>query len=513
MQRNLDHRIEVVVPVEAAHARGEIESIFKALLADNTQAWELARATASWVRVEPEKSERRALGAGRLHAAPRPRALAFAPALSADRWPVIIGRCVSGSSTSGSNTVRLLVADGDDAVEQRRAVLGLGESIERDGAIPEPKLAAVGRLRRGVRRGRAPRAAPSGSRCSSRARAGRRRTATSCSSGSRRPRASRCGCSPASEEGRLAFLGAVARTRGLRNEDGRGLRRRRRLGAGHGRHAGRRRGVDALDRRRLAAAREPLLRRPTRRAPARCARARAEVARLLDGFAPAAAEARPRGRRQRPLAPRRSSARRSARDELERALALLADTPADELAATYGLDPGRTSTLAAGAVILAALQDAPRHPAPRRPRRPPRGRGARARGPARRGLTGSNARRTACSNRSHVAGTSARARTAAPVLELDDPAGGDRRALVGEAAHALLGDDGVLVGADDVLEVARGADDGGELLPAGLAGELGGVPRALRLDPERGGAARRAGSGRGGGRPSGAGGPRRPRAG
>jgi polyphosphate kinase len=58
MARNLDHRIEVVVPVEAAHVRTEIESIFKALMADNAQAWELA-ADGTWERVHPDKGERR----------------------------------------------------------------------------------------------------------------------------------------------------------------------------------------------------------------------------------------------------------------------------------------------------------------------------------------------------------------------------------------------------------------------------------------------------------------------
>jgi polyphosphate kinase len=58
MPRNLDHRIEVVVPVEEAQARNEIEGIFKALLADNSLAWEL-QADATWKRVSPKKSERR----------------------------------------------------------------------------------------------------------------------------------------------------------------------------------------------------------------------------------------------------------------------------------------------------------------------------------------------------------------------------------------------------------------------------------------------------------------------
>jgi polyphosphate kinase len=58
MPRNLDHRIEVVTPVEDVQARNEIEGIFKALLADNCQAWQL-QPDASWHRVSPKKSERR----------------------------------------------------------------------------------------------------------------------------------------------------------------------------------------------------------------------------------------------------------------------------------------------------------------------------------------------------------------------------------------------------------------------------------------------------------------------
>jgi polyphosphate kinase len=58
MPRNLDHRIEVVVPIEDTHVRTEIESILKALLADNSQAWELG-SDGVWTRVVPKKSERR----------------------------------------------------------------------------------------------------------------------------------------------------------------------------------------------------------------------------------------------------------------------------------------------------------------------------------------------------------------------------------------------------------------------------------------------------------------------
>jgi polyphosphate kinase len=58
MPRNLDHRIEVVMPVEDTQVRNELESIFKALLADNSQAWEL-QSDGSWKRISPKKSERR----------------------------------------------------------------------------------------------------------------------------------------------------------------------------------------------------------------------------------------------------------------------------------------------------------------------------------------------------------------------------------------------------------------------------------------------------------------------
>jgi len=58
MTRNLDHRIEVVVPVEDSQVRNELESIFKALLADNANAWEL-NPDGSWDRTKPKKGERR----------------------------------------------------------------------------------------------------------------------------------------------------------------------------------------------------------------------------------------------------------------------------------------------------------------------------------------------------------------------------------------------------------------------------------------------------------------------
>ena len=50
MPRNLDHRIEVVVPVEDPKAQQELNDVFETLLADNIQAWVLAP-DGSWERV------------------------------------------------------------------------------------------------------------------------------------------------------------------------------------------------------------------------------------------------------------------------------------------------------------------------------------------------------------------------------------------------------------------------------------------------------------------------------
>jgi polyphosphate kinase len=58
MPRNLDHRIEILVPVEQARAQAEIAAVFDSLLADNAGAWEL-RPDGSWQRVGRKKGERR----------------------------------------------------------------------------------------------------------------------------------------------------------------------------------------------------------------------------------------------------------------------------------------------------------------------------------------------------------------------------------------------------------------------------------------------------------------------
>jgi polyphosphate kinase len=57
MPRNLDNRVEVVVPVEDARAQQEISRVFDVLLADNAEAWDLD-GEGRWRRSRPGKGER-----------------------------------------------------------------------------------------------------------------------------------------------------------------------------------------------------------------------------------------------------------------------------------------------------------------------------------------------------------------------------------------------------------------------------------------------------------------------
>jgi polyphosphate kinase len=65
LPRNLDHRIEVVTPVEARSLQAKLDKIFGALLADNSQAWEL-ESDGSWRRVRPSKGEQPRTAQGEL---------------------------------------------------------------------------------------------------------------------------------------------------------------------------------------------------------------------------------------------------------------------------------------------------------------------------------------------------------------------------------------------------------------------------------------------------------------
>jgi polyphosphate kinase len=57
MQRNLDHRVEVLMPVENARVRQEIHAVLDSALEDDTNSWSLG-ADGAWTRIEPGKSKR-----------------------------------------------------------------------------------------------------------------------------------------------------------------------------------------------------------------------------------------------------------------------------------------------------------------------------------------------------------------------------------------------------------------------------------------------------------------------
>jgi polyphosphate kinase len=57
MPRNLDHRIEVVTPLEDPALKAHVTSVLDALLADNVSAWELG-SDGRWTRAAPKKDER-----------------------------------------------------------------------------------------------------------------------------------------------------------------------------------------------------------------------------------------------------------------------------------------------------------------------------------------------------------------------------------------------------------------------------------------------------------------------
>jgi polyphosphate kinase len=57
MKRNLDHRIEVLMPVENARAQKEIDTVLESALADDTNAWVLA-SDGTWSRLTPAKPDK-----------------------------------------------------------------------------------------------------------------------------------------------------------------------------------------------------------------------------------------------------------------------------------------------------------------------------------------------------------------------------------------------------------------------------------------------------------------------
>ena len=57
MPRNLDHRIELVAPIEDGRAQNDMVRAFDVLLADNATAWELS-SEGQWMKLRPRKGDR-----------------------------------------------------------------------------------------------------------------------------------------------------------------------------------------------------------------------------------------------------------------------------------------------------------------------------------------------------------------------------------------------------------------------------------------------------------------------
>jgi exopolyphosphatase/guanosine-5'-triphosphate,3'-diphosphate pyrophosphatase len=254
----------------------------------------------------------------------------------------------------GSNTVRLHVASNGAVLYREKAMLRLGESVERFGVIPETKLAetahcveafATQARNLGVDRLEVlvtspGRQAQNGEELLDRLAAASGvpvRLLTSV------------------EEGRLAFVGAARATRGTT----------RRLiavcdvGGGSAQIAvGTRRDGPAWVRSIDIGSMRLTSRLLNDDPPGDVAvqKARAEVDRLLEGIVPPLPEtALAVGGSARAL--RSLLGAKLGPEELHEATVILARTPAKEIVELYGIDPQRVRTLAAGAVILGAITE------------------------------------------------------------------------------------------------------------------------------------------------------------
>jgi exopolyphosphatase / guanosine-5'-triphosphate,3'-diphosphate pyrophosphatase len=253
----------------------------------------------------------------------------------------------------GSNTVRLLVAEEGRTLLSEREMLRLGADIERHGHIPDEKLeltaSVVSRMVRD--------ASAVGAETVEILIASPGRQADN-GEELRRAVADAADCPAriltAVEEGHLAFVGALAvaglpQNRSVAVVDVGGGSAQVVVGS---RKAGPQwaRSIDLGSQRltsRLLSADPP--------GAAAIGAARAEVEGYLDGFTPPAARtALAVGGSARAL--KRIGGNRLDAAELEDALMVLAETPAEVLARRYEIGEERARTLPAGAVILTALQ-------------------------------------------------------------------------------------------------------------------------------------------------------------
>jgi exopolyphosphatase / guanosine-5'-triphosphate,3'-diphosphate pyrophosphatase len=260
---------------------------------------------------------------------------------------------VVGVVDVGANTVRLQVSRGSASVHRSKAVLRLGEPIERFGRLPEEKIdeaaAVVARFAREARK------------------VGVRQLEVLVTSPGRQAengdelleRLTVASGAPvrvldAVEEGRLGFIGATSVTRG----PARRLVAVVDVGGGSAQIAvGTRRDGPAWIRSLDIGSMRLTSRMAFSDPPGDAAleRARSEVEVYLEEFVPPLAEsAIAVGGSARAL--KSIAGSRLGTPELADVLSLLGRTPASEVVARYGVHTDRSRTLPAGAVILAAVQ-------------------------------------------------------------------------------------------------------------------------------------------------------------
>lgn len=270
-------------------------------------------------------------------------------------WAGHDGTMPVGIIDVGSNTVRLHIATEGEALHREKVMVRLGDAIERTGSIPPEKLKETAELiERFVGEARAlgiddlevlvtspGRQAANGPELISRLEAAAAGAPVRLLS--------------AQEEGRLAFLGAVSGTGGA----ARRLVAVCDVGGGSAQVAvGTRRDglawVRSVDIGSMRLTSRLLGDDPP--GDAAVARARDEMERMLGGFVPPAPEtALAVGGSARAL--RSIVGNVLGADELDEVAGILARTPAADITELYGIELQRVRTLAAGAVILEALQE------------------------------------------------------------------------------------------------------------------------------------------------------------
>ena len=253
----------------------------------------------------------------------------------------------------GSNTVRLLVAEGDRPVLQLREALGLGAAVEEHGLIPSEKLAETADVV--ARFVDAAREAGTAALEILVASPGRQAANAddlieALATASRSP----VRVLSAADEGRLAFLGALGSVR----VPARKIVAVVDVGGGSAQVTigSRRTGpvwVRSIDLGSLRLTRRCLPDDPPGLDAAEAARH--EVARVLERFAP------PLPGRAFAVGGSARAVRRMVGDDLDasslaEAVRIAATTPAAELVDRWGMNPTRGRTVAGGAIILEALQ-------------------------------------------------------------------------------------------------------------------------------------------------------------